>query len=77
MRVSELTLILHSLFQIKEEKGIFSNKFYKVSMPSVLKLGKDGRKKENYRPLLLMSRDIKLLNKILASRIQQYKNYTS
>ena len=46
MRVSELTLILHNLFQVKEEEGVYSNEFYKVSMPSVLKLGKDSRKKK-------------------------------
>ena len=60
----ELTLILLKLFQKIAEEGKFPNLFYEATI--TLTRDKDTTKKENYRPISLMSIDSKILNKILA-----------
>ena len=68
----ELTPILHRLFEKFQTDGRLPNSFYEASIILIPKPDKDRTKKENLMPILLMNKDAKILNKILANRIQQY-----
>ena len=54
--------------------GTLPNSFYEANVTMLPKSDKENRKQKtkNYRPIFFMNTNSKIVNKILASRFQQY-----
>ena len=68
----DLTPILLKLLQNIAEGGTLPSSFYEAIITLIPKPDKDITKNENYRGITLMNVEAKILNKILANRIQQH-----
>ena len=64
--------ILLKFFQKIADGGTLPNSFYKAAITLIPKPDKDNTKKEGYRQISLMTVDAKILNRILANRIQKH-----
>ena len=71
----ELTSILFKLLEKIAEKGTLPHSFYEASISLVPKLDKDITKRKEKKITGKYNIDVKMLNKILANQIQQYKDH--
>ena len=68
----ELPTMLLKFFQNIAEGGTLPNSFYETTITLMPKPDRYVTNKENYRPVSLMNIGTKILNKMLANRIQQH-----
>jgi hypothetical protein len=68
----DLIPFLHKLFHKIEVEGTLPNSFYEATITLIPKPQKDPTKIKNFRTISLMNINAKILNKVLANRIQEH-----
>jgi hypothetical protein len=68
----ELIPILLKLLHKIEREGLLLNSLYEDSITFIPKPDKDTFKKQNYKAISLVNINAKILNKVMANRIQQH-----
>ena len=68
----ELMSILRKLFQKISKAETLPNSYYEATITLIPKPDKDNTKREDYRMISLMNIGAKIVNKILANKIQQH-----
>jgi hypothetical protein len=66
-----IPIVLKPFHEIETE-GTLPNSFYNATITLLRKPHNDPTKKENFKPISLMNFNAKILNKILANRIQKH-----
>ena len=68
-------MISLKVLQNIKEGGTLPKPFHEATITLIPKPDKDATKRENYRPISLMNRDAKILNKIFVNNSAAHQNF--
>jgi hypothetical protein len=71
----KLDPLLLEIFENALDQGVLHRTLTQASIPLFLKPGKDASECGSYRPISLLNADVKILAKLLASRLESTKRH--